>query len=229
MRSGQQGPAGGDGVRATVGGAEPAGHRQGSREPRGAVVGPGLRSGQALDAVRGQPLSPGRAVRRPAGRGQGAGPSRPAPACQGNHLPDRPDQRPAQRAERAVGALFGHGVRRQGSHRLRSRRRPAGLRRGDAGPRHRPDGRQGDAGRGRRHLRLRPRLLRLRLVGGPARGRLPDRHPDQEQHPRDGGGGAPGAAGVRRGRRHPVRPGRPPARAPAAAATRSRPACARCG
>ena len=101
------------------------------------------------------PPPAGRAVRHPAGGGHGAS---PFAACAGtwmNHI--RRDQPASQRAERAV--VISAMVRRQGPRRLRSRRRPAGLRRGHAGPRHRPHRRQGDADRGRRHLRLRPRLL----------------------------------------------------------------------
>ena len=61
-------------------------------------------------------------------------------------------------------------------------RRPADLRRGQRRQRQRHHRRPGDADRGRRHLCLRPRLLRLRLVGEAGRRRLPHRHPLQAQH-----------------------------------------------
>ena len=65
-----------------------------------------------------------------------------------------------------------------------------------------------DADRAGRHLRLRSRLLRLCLVGQARRRRLPDRHPLQIQHAARRGRRAAG----RRGRRHPLRPHRLPAR-----------------
>src|SRR5512132_2618184 len=70
----------------------------------------------------------------------------------------------------------------------------------------------GHAHRGGRHLRLRPRLLRLRLVGEDGRRRMPHRYSLQGQHPADGDGGT----GRAQGRQHPLRPHRP------AAATTSR-------
>ena len=66
---------------------------------------------------------------------------------------------------RAMGALFGRGLRRQGACRLRPRSRPPGLpcRHGRQRQRHRR--RQTNTHQGRRDLCVRSGLLRLRLVG----------------------------------------------------------------
>ena len=67
-----------------------------------------------------------------------------------------------------------------------------------------------DADRAGRQLRLRPRLLRLRLVGRARCRRMPDRHPFQVQHAARRGR----RTGGRRRRQHPLRPHRLPAPAP---------------
>src|SRR5271165_2367382 len=65
----------------------------------------------------------------------------------------------------AMGALLQRRLRRQGAYHLRSGPRPHGLSCGDGRQRQRHHRRQADADRPRRHLCLRPRLLRLFLVG----------------------------------------------------------------
>ena len=59
---------------------------------------------------------------------------------------------------------------------------------GECGQGQRHHGGPRNADRGRRHLRVRPRLLRLRLVGRDGRRRLPHRHSLQAQHATDGDG-----------------------------------------
>ena len=113
-----------------------------------------------------------------------AGASRFAPGARRERLSDRFHRSAAERSQRRMGALFERGLRRQGARDLRPRCRSSDLCRGQRGQgqRHLPAG-PGNADRGRRHLCLRPRLLRLPLVGQAGCGGLPDRDPLQIQYP----------------------------------------------
>ena len=75
------------------------------------------------------------------------------------------DQPAAERAQRRLGPLLRRRLRRQAARDLRCERRHADLRGGQRGQGQRHHRRARHAGRARRHLRVRPRLLRLWLVG----------------------------------------------------------------
>ena len=103
-----------------------------------------------------------RAVRHP-GRPRA---SRAAAQDRRDDLSDRLDRRAAEQPERRLGALQRRRVRRQGARDLRSRRRPADLRRAQRRPRQRHHRRPDHADHARRHLCLRSRPITT-MPGGP--------------------------------------------------------------
>ena len=188
-------PAGGAALWPALGCCEPARDRDGAGEPCRPALPLGRGSGSALDLVGCERAAARGGVFRAAGEDDEAGAPRPAAQAGRDHLSHRCHGRAAERVQRRLGTVLGWGVRRQGACRLRRRCRSPNLRRGERRQRQRHHRGPADADRAGRYLRLRPRLLRLCLVGQARRCPMPDRHPVQIQHAARAARRAAGAGG----------------------------------